>query len=587
MARRGRDTLFGRLVALSPREGRPFVNGESDQHDPVEREGSPGAYADDSASVASGLSLGSLGSKGSIGSLASHRTGNTMATGHSKKSNKSMQGNTYDSHSPTGKPMSSHLPRVKVKLDNMEINFVTANSNLSLARQNARKEVRTAAGTVCVSSYAVHAHLSAPLRLASSTHTIHPFPQASVARDPATSKVAPRHVVRARHLELAEEDREIWIKRRAAPTSVYLHPGANLGPHPKYHRPQLYVPPGNIPFTVAQKRNLKLWFDSMDKDGGGEISVEELEDPLLSTGIAKSTAEVEQLIAAVDKDGTREIGFEEFLHVLRPPPPSPPHIGKHKKSKAKKLPEVKSKRGGSNQAHEKKHGNKIVQLQKLQQKGSLSMDTIICQQRRQRIINAVMNDMVSQVREHHHNELQFTQAKSQRNEDAIQAARRKKDDTMKMMRGRDEFMNAMRRVVDSSYKDMGQKIRRRNKEEADEDDGPLLGHDEDEDAEGGDGETKDSFRDTEWYASSKLKGSLTPRTEALGEYAREVGNKRNAQNKANEKKGPRRRSSIVKTLADRIDSLRSEAPSMENSSFRETAPPGPIRRGVSKRVIVS
>eukprot|EP00618_Florenciella_parvula_P000961 CAMPEP_0119484414 /NCGR_PEP_ID=MMETSP1344-20130328/11438_1 /TAXON_ID=236787 /ORGANISM="Florenciella parvula, Strain CCMP2471" /LENGTH=553 /DNA_ID=CAMNT_0007518993 /DNA_START=217 /DNA_END=1879 /DNA_ORIENTATION=+ len=540
MARRGRDTLFGRLASVSSREGRPFVNGESDQHDPVSREGTPGGYADDSASVASGLSLGSLDSKGSLGSLASHRTGNTMTTGYSKRSNKSMQGNTYDSHSPTGKPMSSHLPRVKVKLDNMEINFVTANSNLSLARQNARKE-------------------------------------ASVARDPET-KVAPRHVVRARHLELAEEDRELWIKKRAAPHSVYLQPGANLGPHPKYHRPQLYVPPGNIPFTVAQKRNLKLWFDSMDKDGGGEISVEELEDPLLSTGIAKSTAEVEQLIAAVDKDGTREIGFDEFLHVLRPPPPSPPHIGKHKKSKVKRGPELKPKRDGAHHPHEKKHGNKIVQLQKLQQKGSLSMDTIICQQRRQRIIDAVMNDMVSQVREHHHNELQFAQAKSQRNEDAIQAARRKKDDTMKMMRGRNEFMNAMKRVVDSSYKDMGQKNRRRNKEEDDEDDGPLLARDDEEEGGKDQEEAKDSFRDAEWYTSSKLKGNLTPRTEALGEYAREVGNKRNGQRKHEKaKKGPRRRSSIVKTLADRIDSLRSEAPSMENSSFRETA-----RRGQSE-----
>ena len=62
-----------------------------------------------------------------------------------------------------------------------------------------------------------------------------------------------------------------------------------------------------------------------------------------------------------------------------------------------------------------------------------------------------MTDMVSQAREHHHNELQFAQAKAQRNEDLIHAARRKKDETMKMMRGRQEFMKAMKRVVDTSY----------------------------------------------------------------------------------------------------------------------------------------
>jgi len=65
-----------------------------------------------------------------------------------------------------------------------------------------------------------------------------------------------------------------------------------------------------------------LVFDPSDifllQDGSGEISTDELEDPLLSTGIAKTVADVEALVEEVDKDGSREIGFAEFLSVLQP-----------------------------------------------------------------------------------------------------------------------------------------------------------------------------------------------------------------------------------------------------------------------------
>ena len=55
----------------------------------------------------------------------------------------------------------------------MEINFVTASSNLSVARQAARRE-------------------------------------ASEARDPQKAQIAPRRVVRANQLELTEEENERW-----------------------------------------------------------------------------------------------------------------------------------------------------------------------------------------------------------------------------------------------------------------------------------------------------------------------------------------------------------------------------------------
>ena len=35
------------------------------------------------------------------------------------------------------------------------------------------------------------------------------------------------------------------------------------------------------------KKELKGWFDFLDKDSSGEITVDELEDPLISMGLAK------------------------------------------------------------------------------------------------------------------------------------------------------------------------------------------------------------------------------------------------------------------------------------------------------------
>ncbi|KAK3261868.1 hypothetical protein CYMTET_29247 [Cymbomonas tetramitiformis] len=63
---------------------------------------------------------------------------------------------------------------------------------------------------------------------------------------------------------------------------------------------------------------LRKWFDSMDADGSGEISADELQDPLMSTGIARNRQEVEYVVSTVDDDGSGEIGFEEFLRLLKP-----------------------------------------------------------------------------------------------------------------------------------------------------------------------------------------------------------------------------------------------------------------------------
>ena len=72
-----------------------------------------------------------------------------------------------------------------------------------------------------------------------------------------------------------------------------------------------------VQMREQQRRNeARLWFEALDFDGSGEISVAELKKPLIAMGFAKSVREVQDLVDSVDDDGSGEIGFEEFLQVL-------------------------------------------------------------------------------------------------------------------------------------------------------------------------------------------------------------------------------------------------------------------------------
>ncbi|CAM9499456.1 unnamed protein product, partial [Scytosiphon promiscuus] len=92
--------------------------------------------------------------------------------------------------------------------------------------------------------------------------------------------------------EMSEEVRERWMQRRALMRADR--------------------------FTVEQRRELRDWFDCLDKDGSGEIDSSELSHPLLCTGLARSALEVGRLVRQVDRDGSGEIGFKEFLAIFQP-----------------------------------------------------------------------------------------------------------------------------------------------------------------------------------------------------------------------------------------------------------------------------
>ena len=70
--------------------------------------------------------------------------------------------------------------------------------------------------------------------------------------------------------------------------------------------------------TVRKENLLRQWFAYLDADASQRISVDELEDPLISVGLAHSRRSVENLIRSVDKSsgGEGEITFDEFKELL-------------------------------------------------------------------------------------------------------------------------------------------------------------------------------------------------------------------------------------------------------------------------------
>ena len=64
------------------------------------------------------------------------------------------------------------------------------------------------------------------------------------------------------------------------------------------------------------KRLLKC-FQSLDIDHSNAINVDELKIPLIGLGFADTVDEVKDLVDKYDSDGSGEIEFEEFLHIIQ------------------------------------------------------------------------------------------------------------------------------------------------------------------------------------------------------------------------------------------------------------------------------
>ncbi|DBA00183.1 TPA: hypothetical protein N0F65_007808 [Lagenidium giganteum] len=134
-----------------------------------------------------------------------------------------------------------------------------------------------------------------------------------------------------------------------------------LGKHAKHRR---------FEFSAEQKRMLRQWFDALDSDGSGMISVEELEDPMLSIGIVTDAKEVQEIMSRVDKNDNGLIDFDEFVDFLTP----------HSKS---------------NKGSMEKHEAMFLQLTKKmehQSSGFLEINTQLSMERRRFILDAITRE---------------------------------------------------------------------------------------------------------------------------------------------------------------------------------------------------
>lgn len=69
-------------------------------------------------------------------------------------------------------------------------------------------------------------------------------------------------------------------------------------------------------FTDEEKEEYREAFNLFDKDSGGTVSTKELKQVFEALGQHPSEEDVRAMISEVDKDGSGEIDFDEFLQLM-------------------------------------------------------------------------------------------------------------------------------------------------------------------------------------------------------------------------------------------------------------------------------
>lgn len=72
-----------------------------------------------------------------------------------------------------------------------------------------------------------------------------------------------------------------------------------------------------IDFDNEERREMKQYFNSLDKKKCGSIGIDELEELLLSVGLLETREEIKALIDSVDEDKSGKIEFGEFLSMIQ------------------------------------------------------------------------------------------------------------------------------------------------------------------------------------------------------------------------------------------------------------------------------
>ena len=82
---------------------------------------------------------------------------------------------------------------------------------------------------------------------------------------------------------------------------------------PKVFNPKQYERPG---LTEDEIEEIKEAFDLFDSDGSGTIDPAELKSAMQSLGFEAKNQTIYQMISDLDADGSGQIDFEEFLHLM-------------------------------------------------------------------------------------------------------------------------------------------------------------------------------------------------------------------------------------------------------------------------------
>jgi hypothetical protein len=112
---------------------------------------------------------------------------------------------------------------------------------------------------------------------------------------------------------------------------------------------------------MSETRTLRKWFMQMDADGSGEVSVDELLEPLLSCGVVRSKAEIRQIFINAGLDSTGEVGFNDLMKALN------------------KVSDVRMK-------------SKIVGLQEMCNDDTMETDTLLSSERRRLLLKSTIED---------------------------------------------------------------------------------------------------------------------------------------------------------------------------------------------------
>lgn len=72
-----------------------------------------------------------------------------------------------------------------------------------------------------------------------------------------------------------------------------------------------------INFDEGERKEMKQYFRALDQKNHGSIGIEELEELLISVGLAETRDEVKRLIDLVDEDHSGKIEFDEFLEMIQ------------------------------------------------------------------------------------------------------------------------------------------------------------------------------------------------------------------------------------------------------------------------------